>query len=39
MFPLHKLLFHIISIYAYGLTPARNKGIHAFAVPTRFLFT
>jgi hypothetical protein len=39
MFPLHMLFFHIISIYAYGLTPARNKGMHAFPVPARFLST
>ena len=39
MFPLHMLFFHIISIYVYGLTPARNKGMHAFPVPARFLFT
>jgi hypothetical protein len=38
MFPLHMLLFHIISIYVYGLTPARNKGVHAFPVPAGFLF-
>jgi hypothetical protein len=38
MFPLHMLFFHIISIYVYGLTPARNKGLHAFPVPARFLF-
>jgi hypothetical protein len=29
MFPLHMLFFHILSIYFYGLTPARNKGTHA----------
>jgi hypothetical protein len=29
MFPLHMLFFHIISIDVYGLTPARNKGMHA----------
>jgi hypothetical protein len=28
MFLLHMLFFHIISIYGYGLTPARNKGMH-----------
>jgi len=39
MFPLHTLFFHIISIYVYGLTPARNKGMHAFPVTARFLFT
>jgi hypothetical protein len=39
MFPLHMLLFHTISIYVYGLTPAWNKGMYAFPVPTRFLFT
>ena len=39
MFPLHMLFFHIISIYAYSLTPARNKGMHAFLVPARFLLT
>ena len=33
MFPLHKLFFHLTSIYVYGLTPARNKGMHAFPVP------
>ena len=30
MFPLHALFSHIISIYVYGLTPARNKEMHAF---------
>jgi len=39
MFPLHMLFFHIISIYVYDLTPARNKGMHAFLVTARFLFT
>jgi hypothetical protein len=39
MFPLHVLFFHIISIYVYSLTPARNKGMHAFPVPARFLLT
>ena len=39
MFPLHMLFFHIISVYVYGLTLARNKGMHAFPVPARFLFT
>jgi len=39
MFPLHMLFFHIISMYVYGLMPARNKGMHAFPVPARFLFT
>jgi hypothetical protein len=39
MFPLHMLFFHIISIYIYGLRPARNKGMHAFPVAARFLFT
>jgi hypothetical protein len=39
MFPLQVLFFHIISIYVYGLTPARNKGMQAFPVPARFLFT
>ena len=38
MFPLHMLFFHIISIYVYGLTPTRNKGMHAFPVPAPFLF-
>jgi len=38
MFPLHMLFFHIISIYVYGLTPAHNKGTHAFPVPASFLF-
>jgi len=38
MFPLHMLFFHIISIYVYGLMPVRNKGMHAFPVPARFLF-
>jgi hypothetical protein len=28
MFPLHMLFFHVISIYLYGLTPGRNKGMH-----------
>jgi hypothetical protein len=37
MFPLHMLFFHVISIYVYGLTPERNKGMHAFPVPARFL--
>jgi hypothetical protein len=32
MFPLHMLFFHIISIYVYGLTPARNKGTHALEI-------
>jgi hypothetical protein len=32
MFHLHMLFFHIISTYVYGLTPARNKGMHAFPV-------
>jgi hypothetical protein len=31
------LFFHIISIYVYGLTPARNKSMHAFPVPACFL--
>ena len=35
MFPIHTWFFHIISIYVYGLTPARNNGMHAFPVPTR----
>jgi len=39
MFPLHMLFFHMNCIYVYGLTPARNKGMHAFSVPARFLFT
>jgi len=39
MFSLHMLFFHIISMYVYGLTPARNKAMHAFPVPARFLFT
>jgi hypothetical protein len=39
MIPLHMLFFHIISIYVYGPTPARNKGMHAFPEPARFLFT
>jgi len=39
LFPLHMWFFHIISIYVYGLTPARNKGMPAFPVPVRFLFT
>jgi len=39
MFPLRMLFFHIISIYVYGLMPARNKGMHAFPVAARFLFT
>jgi len=39
MFPLHMLFFHIISVYVYGLMPARNKGMHAFPVPACFLFT
>ena len=39
MFPLHMLFCHIISVYVYGLTPARNKGMHAFPIPARFLFT
>jgi hypothetical protein len=39
MFPLHILFFHIISIKVYGLTPARNKGMHSFPVPTGSLFT
>ena len=39
MFPSHTLFFHLISIYVYGLTPARNKGMHAFPVPALFLFT
>jgi hypothetical protein len=39
MFPLHMLFFQKISIYVYGLTPARNKGTHAFPVPDPFLFT
>ena len=39
MFPLHMLFFHTISTYVYGLTPARNKSMHAFPVPARFLFT
>ena len=30
MFPLHMLFFHLISVYVYGFTPARNKGMHAF---------
>jgi hypothetical protein len=38
MFPLHMLFFRIISIYVYGPPPARNKGMHAFPVPGRFLF-
>jgi hypothetical protein len=29
MFPLHMLFFHTISIYVYGLTPMRKKGMHA----------
>jgi len=37
MFPLHMRFFHVISIYVYGLTPARNKGMHAFSVLARFL--
>ena len=32
MFPLHVLFFHVISVYVYGLMPARNKGMHAFPV-------
>jgi hypothetical protein len=32
-FPLYMLFFHVISIYVYGLTPAQNKGMHAFPVP------
>jgi hypothetical protein len=32
------LFFHIISIYVYGLMPARNKGMYVFPVPARFLF-
>jgi len=39
MFPLHMLFFHIISIYVYSLMPVRNKGMHAFPVLARFLFT
>jgi hypothetical protein len=36
---LYTLFFHII-FYVYGLTPARKKkGMHAFPVPARFLFT
>jgi hypothetical protein len=31
MFPLHMLFFRIISIYIYGPTPARNKGMHALS--------
>ena len=38
MFPLHMLFFHITSIYVCDLTPAQNKGMHAFPVPARFLF-
>jgi len=38
MFPLKMLFFHITSIYVYGITPARNKGMHAFPVPAHFLF-
>jgi hypothetical protein len=38
MFPLHMLFFHITSIYVYGRTPARNKGMRAFPVPACFLF-
>jgi hypothetical protein len=37
MFHLHMWFFHIISIYVYGLTPARNKSMHVFPVPARFL--
>jgi hypothetical protein len=33
MFPLHVSFFHIISIYVYGLTPARNKGMHTKGIP------
>jgi hypothetical protein len=33
--PLYVLFFHIISIYVYGLTPARNKGMHTVPVPAR----
>jgi hypothetical protein len=39
IFPLHTLFFHIISIYVYSPTPAQKKGMHAFAVTARFLFT
>jgi len=39
MFLLHMLFFHTISTYVYGLTSALNKGMHAFPVPARFLFT
>jgi hypothetical protein len=39
MFLLHMLFFHIISIYICGLMPAWNKGMRAFAIPARFLFT
>ena len=39
MFPLHMWFFHIISIYVYSLTPGRNKSMHAFPVPARFLLT
>ena len=39
MFPLQMLFFYIIPIYVYGLTAARNKGMHAFPVPAHFLFT
>jgi hypothetical protein len=38
MFPLHMLFFHIISTYVYGLTPARNNGMHSFPVPACSLF-
>jgi len=39
MFPVCILFFHIISIYVYSLMPVRNKSMHAFPVPARFLFT
>jgi len=35
VFHLHMLFFHTISIFVYGLTPARNKGIHVFPVPAK----
>jgi hypothetical protein len=34
MFPLHMLFFHIISIYVYSPTPARNKGMQYWKLGT-----
>ena len=36
---LYTLFFHVIYVYVFGLTPARNKGMYAFPVPVSFLIT